>query len=172
MTVTHVVGIDPGLVHTGVVRFVFLPKKKTILVEHEAVTGQDHTAQAKAWLSKTLHLTVHGAGMVPGLTVFIEKYQPRSNFSTDPKMSELLTLLRQALPGSQVLLNTGVKKVIRKPLMELLGVWKFSTVTNHQDLRSAARIALYGMSKDEHMNRLLSDVVRDHLAGESWDVRH
>ena len=43
--------------------------------------------------------------------------------------------------------------------------------THHQDLRSAARIALLGMLRDEQMNRLLADVVRDHLAGETWTIQ-
>jgi hypothetical protein len=76
------------------------------------------------------------------------------------------------MPKATVVLNTGVKKIVKRPLMELLGVWSFATGTHHQDLRSAARIALYGMLKHEPLNRLLSDVVRDHLRGEDWDVRH
>jgi hypothetical protein len=54
--------------------------------------------------------------------------------------------------------------------MELLGVWKFHTVTNHQDLRSAARIALYGMVKSETLNKVLYSVVDDHLVGRAWRV--
>ena len=76
----------------------------------------------------------------------------------------------RGLKGSTVLPNMGVKKVVRRPLMELLGAWKFSTVTHHQDLRSAARIALLGMLKDPHMNRLLFDVVLDHIEGRTWRV--
>jgi hypothetical protein len=33
--ITHVVGVDPGLVHTGCVRMVFVPLARTILVEHQ-----------------------------------------------------------------------------------------------------------------------------------------
>jgi hypothetical protein len=64
----------------------------------------------------------------------------------------------------------GVKKVVKSPLMELLGVWDFRLKTHHQDLRSAARIALLGMLKDDHLNKLLTDVVADHLRGENWNV--
>jgi hypothetical protein len=71
-----------------------------------------------------------------------------------------------------VLNNTGVKKVVRQPLMELLGVWKFSTTTHHQDLRSAARIALLGMLKHQELNRLLTEVVKDNLEGRGWRVHH
>ena len=72
--------------------------------------------------------------------------------------------------GGKVLLNEGVKKVIRPELMKLLHVWLFSTKTHHQDLRAAARIGLFGMVKDEHLNRVLADIVRDHLDGCDWKV--
>jgi len=70
-----------------------------------------------------------------------------------------------------LLLNTGVKKVVRRQLMELVGVWSFPTVTHHQDLRSAARIGLLGMLKHAVMNQLLADVVADHLKGMTWQVK-
>ena len=161
MSVTHVVGVDPGLVHTGVVRMIFDPNKKVVEVHHKAIAGADASA-------------VHRMALALGDTphIFIEKYQPRSNLNTDTEMVKAVQELKRVLPNATILLNTGVKKVVKKPLMELLEVWSFPTVTNHQDLRSAARIALLGMLKSEPMNRLLSDVVRDHLAGESWHVRH
>lgn len=161
MSVTHVVGVDPGLVHTGVVRMIFDPAQHKVEVHHKAVLGADVTGVRR---------TVLALGVTPH--IFIEKYQPRSHLNTDAEMGKLLIELKQALPNAHILLNTGVKKVVKKPLMELLGVWKFSTATHHQDLRSAARIALLGMLKDEQMNRLLADVVLAHLKGRPWDVRH
>jgi hypothetical protein len=44
MSVTHVVGVDPGLVHTGVVSLMFDPVHREIHVDHEAVVGPDATA--------------------------------------------------------------------------------------------------------------------------------
>jgi UDP-glucose 6-dehydrogenase len=85
-------------------------------------------------------------------------------------MAKAVSDMRAASKG-KVLDNTGVKTLIRRRLMELLGVWRFATPTNHDDLRSAARIALLGMLKDEQHNKLLADVVRDHLAGETWEVK-
>ena len=160
MSVTHVVGVDPGLVHTGVVEMVFRSGLKTVEVRHMAVPGPDAREVCRFAYGEPLP------------HIFIEKYQPRSHLNTDAAMNKAVLEMKQALPGAQVLLNTGVKKVVRQPLMELLGVWKFSTRTHHQDLRSAARIAILGMMKDEQMNRLLADVVRDAVEGVAWDVRH
>ena len=159
---THVVGVDPGIVHTGVVRLFFDPSSRDISVEHEAIAGPDGDA-ARRWISTQ-------RGPVPH--IFIEGYKPRSNFGTDAEMVAAVQTLRGQLPGASVLLNHGVKKVVKQPLMELLGCWKFSTPTHHQDLRSAARIALLGMLKSEHLNRVLTTVVIDHLEGRTWHVRH
>jgi hypothetical protein len=164
MSVTHVVGVDPGLVHTGVVSMQFIAPKKKIFVNHEAVAGLD-TLALKGAIDSWEHIVRHSA------TIFIEGYRPRSNLNSDKRMVEGVAAIRKAT-GGQVLDNTGVKKVVRKSLMDLLGVWSFSTVTHHQDLRSAARIALLGMAKDGDMNRLLADIVRDHVEGRDWCVVH
>lgn len=150
-----VAGIDPGLVHTGVVSMTFDRTIKTVWVASYVIDGPD-AAAVKAVLE-------------PRAVVFIEGYRPRSNFSTDARMAAAVTDMRKATGGA-VLQNMGVKKIVKSPLMEMLHVWKFDQVTHHQDLRSAARIALFGMLKDDHLNQLLTTVVADHLSGEDWDV--
>lgn len=160
MSVTHVVGVDPGLVHTGVVNMLFDHKKRSITVLDRVVTGLKEADVVAA---------VAQFGWTPA--IFIEGYRPRSNLNSDKRMVEGVASIKAAT-GGQVLNNTGVKTVVKKSLMELLGVWSFTTVTHHQDLRSAARIALLGMMKDPTMNRLLADIVRDHLAGSDWHVVH
>jgi hypothetical protein len=156
--VTHVVGVDPGLVHTGVVRLVFRPERQLIEVEHVAIPGPD-AAAVRDWAD----------GYAPRPVIFIEGYQPRHHYGTDPQMLAAVNEMRRVTHGT-VLLNTGVKKVVRRGLMELCGVWSFSTPTHHQDLRAAARIALLGMLRDPANNQLLSLLVRDHLAGNGWDA--
>lgn len=156
----HIVGVDPGIVHTGLVRMMFMPSRQ-IVVEHEVLAGCD----AKAVKAFAYRNKAH----VP--QVFVEDYRPRANaFNTDSKMREAVSKLRAAMPQAKVLDNTGVKQVVTQDLMELLGVWKFSTPSHHQDLRSAARIALFGMLKDDRHNRLLSDIVLAHLEGQPWKV--
>lgn len=167
MSVTHVVGIDPGLVHTGVVSLMFVPDQRLVEIDHEVVLGPDATA-ATMWAMGRRARKVPWYFKPP--TIFIEGYRPRSNFNTNAEMTKAVQTFRAATKG-QVLDNTGVKKVVRRGLLELLGCWKFPTPTNHDDLRSAARIAVLGMLKDEQMNQLLADIVRDHLNGETWTVK-
>lgn len=157
----QIVGIDPGLVHTGVVLMVFDAHQRVIEVSHEAVVGPDVT-RAQQFLG----------GLRATAPVFIEGYRQRSNFGTNDKMIEAVANFRKGFTNAKVINNTGVKKVVRRSLMELLGVWNFSTPTHHQDLRSAARIGIYGALKSEALNRLIFDIVNDHINGSTWTVHH
>lgn len=162
MNVAHVVGIDPGLVDTGVVSMVFKPNLKTLIIEHTVLPGTDFSGLVD-WIYQ------------PGRsrpTVFVEKYRPRLKLDSDVRMVQAEQELRRALPDAQFLQNMGVKRVIPQTLMEVFGVWSWPTVTHHQDLRSAARIALLGMVKEPRLNAVIADVVRDLLEGKPWRVAH
>lgn len=163
MNSTHVIGVDPGLVHTGVVRLVFDRVNTTVTVEHKAIVGPNAYA-AGQWIMRS-----NGHGVLPSPATFVEGYRPRSHFGSDERMVTAVSEFRKEL-NATVLLNHGVKKVVRQPLMELVGCWNFSTVTHHQDLRAAARIALFGMLKDDQLNRLLTDIVLAQLNGRPWRV--
>jgi hypothetical protein len=154
--VAHVVGIDPGLVHTGCVRMVFDSMAQELLLGSEVVNGLDVPATA-AWVGHSPH-------------VYIEGYRPRHNLSSDQRMVAGVADMRKGIPHSQVLNNTGVTRVVPATLMQMLGVWDWDQSTHHQDLRSAARIALLGMMKNPVLNQVLSARVRDHLAGRAWKV--
>ena len=156
----HVVGIDPGLVHTGAVRFLLRPAVREVETHHAVFSGT-RPEPVRDWV-------LDGAYRVRP-RVYVEGYRPRSHLGTDEKMTVAVNEMKK-LTGGRVLLNEGVKKVIRPELMRLLDVWLFSTATHHQDLRSAARIALYGMVKDDQTNQVLADLVRDHLKGDDWKV--
>lgn len=154
----HILGIDPGIVHTGVVSLRFDLVDKVLEVKHEAIAGFS-IQRIKDWVEHDSE-------------IFAEKYKPRSHFSTDPKMQKLEHELKQELPQTKLILNTGVTKVVRREVMELFHCWKFPTVTHHQDLRSAARIGLYGALKDDVLNMgVLFPYVNDYLNGVPWDVR-
>lgn len=154
---TIVYGVDPGLVHTGVVKLWINPMRRSVTVSATVVSGTDAATVAR----------VIGPGKHH---VFIEGYKPRSHYDTDNKMVAAVVELHAAIKGSKVLLNHGVKKIIRRPLMEMLGVWNFAQPTHHQDLRAAARIALLGMVKNEELNELLTQIVFDHTIGKTWHV--
>jgi hypothetical protein len=163
MSVTHVVGVDPGIVDTGCVRLLFKPGFKHLDVEHTAIAG-DNAEAVSEW--------VFDSSIVFVPKVFVEKYTPRLKLDSDQRMVQAEQNLRRALPDAKFLPNTGVKRVIPQTLMDVFGVWSWPTVTHHQDLRSAARIALLGMVKEPRLNAVMADVVRDHLEGRPWTVAH
>ena len=159
-----VIGIDPGLVHTGVVMLDFDIDNRVLTVGSRAIPGPNAIAAREAIDE-----------MTPGkvystLDIFIEWYRPRSGFSVDERMVQANADFRRETEG-KLLRNTGVKKVVSQELMSLLNVWKFSTTTHHQDLRSAARIAILGMMLDETLNKALFTFTTDNIDGRNWDVR-
>lgn len=153
---TTIVGIDPGLVHTGVVVMEF--EGPELAVSSFVIEGTDsHAVQACDELGPLRLESEH---------VFIEAYRPRGNsYGTDPKMRALMAEFKHMLPRATVVDNTGVKQVVSQELLELLGLWRFSTTTHHQDLRSAARIGLYGALKDDALNRVVYDYVTQNEGG-------
>lgn len=159
MSVAHILGIDPGLVHTGVVGLAWNTHTRTLEVKHTALAGLDLQG-LEDWMTKEFYS--------PHRT-FIEAYNPRSHFDSDKRMGDLVREYRQATKGD-VINNTGVLKVIPTVVMQALGCWKFSTPTHHQDLRSAARIALFGMYKDDTLNKIVAGCIGDHLDGNPWKI--
>lgn len=160
--IAHIIGIDPGLVHTGCVSMLFDPQSKDIIVEHEAITGLDEKAVVR-WVEN--QYPQYKAKL------FIEGYRPRSNLNSDANMVAGVARIKRETKGT-VLNNTGIKAVVPTSVMLVLGVWKFATSTHHQDLRSAARIGILGMLKDDRLNSLIADIIRDHIDGSPWTVTH
>lgn len=162
-SITHVVGIDPGLVHTGVVSMEFSPGSRLINIRSEVFDGPD--AEAVAQWVEARRVIVHKKPIV-----FIEKYVPRQRFGTDENMVKAEAAFTAALPKAKLIRNTGVTKIVTPRVLAMLDVWQFNTTTHHQDLRAAAKILLYGMLKEPALNQLLADVVRDNLDGTPWET--
>jgi hypothetical protein len=161
LSMTHVVGVDPGLVHTGVVSVLFQTSVHRVEIRDTVIAGPDAGAVA-AWIG----------GHVCAPRVYVEQYRTRQHLSSDMRMIRAEQDLRRALPDARFLPNMGIKRVITQSLMELLEVWSFPTTTHHQDLRAAARIAMLGMVKDDSTNEILADVVRAYLDGQPWTISH
>lgn len=160
----HVVGIDPGLRDTGTVLLSFDTYHRIIATRAFVVDGQTLKADAsiiRNWLDSL---------EVQQPRVFIEKYVPRPGMATSPDMLALENLIRVSLVDTKLVRNTGVKQMVPREVLTLLGLWSFSIPTNHDDLRAAARIAVYGMMKDPTLNTLLADVIGDELDGKPWLV--
>lgn len=153
-----IAGIDPGLVHTGIVVIQFDNALFTKRVDHAVVDGCD-PQRVKFEL---LRLASHRDN------IFIENYRSRSNFNTNVRMHEAVRAIRVALPRAQTIDNMGIKKIVTPALLDALGAWRFSTPTHHDDLRSAARIAVLGALKDDALNKELAIYVANFLDRRSY----
>lgn len=151
-----VTGIDPGVVHTGVVRIEFDPRHKTWEVTSALLNGLDVDG------------AVVFSQMHPSDRVFIEKYSPRSHYKQDPAMVEATNRMHRMIDNSVLLDNTGSRQIISDDTMKLVNCWKFTPVSHHQDQRSAARIALYGLVKEADWNTVLFQFVYDQHSGNAW----
>lgn len=168
----HIIGVDPGLVHTGIVGIEIDDIAQTWFVWAHLITGERIELPSGKWELNVDAIVAEAADVigtkVQERDVWIEAYRPRSHFDSDATMGRLVNELKRAIPGSRTLDNTGVKKVVKPALMRLLNVWTFTTKSHHQDLRSAARIGLYGALKDEQLNELLAALVKGVLDREGW----
>ena len=160
----QLIGVDPGLRDTGIVECLFYnedPSYDTYLEKGEQLVLSHATAE-DIW-GELLFLIAERAEKTEWRTViYVEKYLDRgTSFGTHGRMRELETQLRLLAQKSPILQkagslsfvnNTGVKKIITNKVLTALQLDTFTTASNHQDLKSAARIALYGAAKDKELN--------------------
>ena len=151
-------GIDPGLVHTGVV-------VTQISVSTKVFVSSPKLFDACPVNQISLFIEQYGPQ-----DTFIEGYRPRSNLGPDRNMQTNVTMLHNNIP-SRVLDNMDSKNVVTNDLMKLLKLYNFSTRSHHQDLRSAARIMLFGAIKDPYYNDVLANMMVEELTNPgSWNI--
>ena len=155
-------GVDPGLVHTGVVTLTLDRGRREFFTDHRVLDGVGPVALSELEDLRAGWLPHKGAS-------FVEAYRPRSAYDSDARMGKAVSDI--AARGFLPINNTGVKKVVRRELLEALGLWNFTTATHHGDLRSAAYIMLYGMLKDPRMNEYLAQFATDYLIHAPWTQR-
>jgi hypothetical protein len=159
----HITGIDPGLVHTGVVSMMFDSGFRELVIESLVIEYAEFSNPDIIWdWLRPRHAPRH--------EVYVEKFVPRPGMNTSPAMLELEHLIKDSIPLAQMVRNMGVKQVITPQVMTKLNVWTFAKSTNHQDLRSAARIGLFGMSKDDDLNALLAELLMADVDGQPWNI--
>ena len=147
----QVFGIDPGIVHTGLVELNWDFHNRKLRVNARSVDG--FTEQSVIELQKRIEQRMWRKS-----NIIVEEYRPRSHFSTDTKMVEGQAMLKLHLPSAKIINNSGVKSIVTKELLQLLDLYDWPT-THHNDLRSAARIALLAMLRDERANNRLAEFV-------------
>ena len=162
-SITQVIGIDPGLADTGIVSMTFNSFDQSVTVE-SAVLSAATPSEIHSLVMSMIYLDASLGG------VFVEEYRPRQKLGSDTDMLALQEGVRARLPRAVLLPNMGIRRVIKKPLMEMMGVWSFTTTSHHHDLRSAARIALLGMTKDTRLNLIVAEVVWAHIHKRPWKV--
>lgn len=163
-----VLGIDPGVVHTGCVALKLDTAARAITIHHEVVAGTD-VSKVREWVD------THDTGG----PLFVEDYNPGNFVRENKAMSEALGRLKAEFPPSvdpvvEYVDNAGIDTLLPLAVLQVFKVDIFATPTHHNDLRSAGKIALRGMLKDkEHgWRQLVSDVVRAELDGDPWAVSH
>jgi Holliday junction resolvasome RuvABC endonuclease subunit len=171
-----VIGIDPGLVDSGIVVLEFHPAREQVVAQCAAIATDYDDLETTAQMVYSALSDMLAEPLPNEAYIFIEAYRERGQtYGTNSKMRELLSALRTVLPKAVVLDNMGVKKVITPQMMKALDLTGFPR-TNHDDIQSAARIALLGMVKDDELNAVLYRVLRaaadgPHVTG--WQiVRH
>ena len=160
-------GVDPGLVDTGIVQISFDTDTQRWYVNHTVFKGVVDT-QRKRRIPSAEIADYLNAEVPSHAAIYIEAYRPRSHYQNDAEMGRAINDLKARVRKAKSLDNTGMKKIVKPALMQRLNVWTFSTKTHHNDLRSAAMIALYGMLKDEVGNSVLFQFLCDELADRPW----
>jgi len=155
-----IIGIDPGIVHTGVVRLLLDQDKRTVHSEFAVIDGLD-AAAVERW--------VYRFGVEPDL-ISIEQYRPRQKLSSDVRMLQAEKNFLREMPEARLVPNTGVRRLAPRWTLDIFGIGAFPQATHHDDLGSAARILYLGGIKDDSINPCLTRVVRDFVDGDPWNV--
>ena len=156
--ITTLVGIDPGVIHTGIIVSKINPHVKE--VTNSTFLMEGCPVMDIRDILRNFRSTA----------TFIEGYRPRSNLHHDRQMQKFVSDLNVHLQNSIALDNMDSKNVVKNDLLKLFKLYSFSTRSHHQDLRSAARIMLFGALKQDDTNALIADVVRDTIKTPgSWD---
>ena len=171
------IGIDPGIVDTGVIsiRLDTIREQWNITTQvWTNVTRRDKQALVidSDFLDELTAFVYHEEMENKATFTGIEGYRPRGrDMRLDQNMQGLVQSIHGTIKGSVIVDNTGIKNVVKEPMLKLFRVNKFPS-THHADLKSAARVALKLGINNEFLNRILSDFVRDNLNGSSpWSLK-
>jgi hypothetical protein len=174
VTILTLAGVDPGIQDTALTSFSLDFDRKRIEVKatvwHDVTTRTDDgRVLVDVKFLSDLQREVHHLKRRTGATfVGIEGFRQRgTNQHQDQRMLFLVQKLTETLPGSTIVDNTGIRRVVKEQLLALFQARRFPG-TYHADSKSAARVALRLGIENKAINMLLSDFVRDQLDGVTW----
>ena len=155
-----VIGLDPGLVHTGIVVLKFDITSSVLMTAFHVMEGFDAEE-----LAAVLAAAQPEAG--DEWHLFNELYRPRMGNSPNKRMVQIEREIEMIEPTVEHINNSGVHKIVRDPLLQQLGLKSWPLRTNHQDLKSAAKTAIFGMLKEPRLNEVLADILKYR---DSWEI--
>lgn len=168
---TPVIGVDPGLRTTGLV--MFLPRTHhsleilSLAVDHSNPKDEGLIAEEIQQALMRLKDEARFRTSFHSFHVAMEDFRPRPGMSTTSAMISVIALVKTLLKQTpefkvSTLNNMGIKKVVRPATLKLLGLDKWETSTHHDDLTSAARIALFHHIKEGRSEGWLFNEVLQH----------
>ena len=166
------IGIDPGIVDTGLVALTLDVEAKTLDIQHRVWSNVTRRAGTSILVEgeflNELVLFIKSLSGVP--FIYIEGFRNRGrDMHQDQKMTVLVHQIQAVLKTSHIVDNTGVKKVVKEGLLNLMHISRWPK-TNHADLKSAARIALKGAIENTTLNQMVATYVQDTLKGHLWTI--
>ena len=172
-------GFDPGIRDTGAVALTLDFNERTVQITTQVWSGVTRSEKLESlvdekFLDEAAALEQNTRAAASATFVGIEGYRQRGmDVTQDRLMLNLIMAMRTAIPKAKIIDNTGIKKVVTESMLKLFQVSRFRQATNHQELKSAARVALKLGIEMEPTNNLLSDFVRDNLmeGGERWEFK-
>ena len=173
MTSLTLIGVDPGIRDTAAT--VLRLNTSTKELEVDAHVWHDITTRDgwkivvdREFLDRIATLYQDETDLNGATFAFIEGYRARGkDLKLDQNMNDLVQTINRTLPGSVIVDNTGVRKLVTEPLLKLFHCARFKG-TNHADSKSAARIALAGAVKSTSLNEILYQFVEENLPEEMW----
>ena len=162
MTALNLIGIDPGVRDTGLVHFKIDFQLEQIEVISGAWSGVTVYEKHHAYTNPDFLDEIAGYCQNIGIPSYIgiEGYRQRGlNTRQDAQMLHLVQDLKATIPKSVVVDNTGIKKIVTNDLLKLLNASRFDQVTNHADLKSAARVAIRRGLQEPVVNSTLAQIV-------------
>lgn len=168
-------GIDPGIVDTGLVTLDFDFTRRSLRATGQVWTGVSTRKGRSLQVSETFLKEIRTATLPednPEILsyLYIEGFRNRGRDTyQDQTMSHLIQEIHKACKNSNVIDNTGVKKVVTPHLLSLLKVNRWPR-TNHSDLLSASRIALKGAIENPDLNKILASMVVEQHREKTWEI--
>jgi len=174
VTTFTLVGVDPGIRDTAVVAIRLRPEDRNWAIRYRVWSDVTHRVKQEViidqkFLRELTDFQQNEFFLGDAVLTGVEGYRQRGrNIMQDQAMLMMIRETSSVLDRSTIVDNTGIKNVVTEPLLKLFQVSRFSTPTNHADLKSAARVALKIGIANPEINTILSDFVRDNLGDKPW----